>query len=932
MKEEPEYDFKILKDQPLDGKEIDNFGHGEIANSIIQVIKKAPSPFNVGIYGQWGVGKSTICKIIEDRLSSEEDYKVVYFDTWKYERDSFRRQFLITLDESLRLNLDFKKRLNQSLTEVDPTAGEIKFDYDMFLNVVGRACLVIFGLGVVGLLIAIYADVDIGFKFLAFATSGLSALTYILNLQISVIKRVQISTTTNKTDSAEGFEEHFAEVISKIQANKLLVIIDNLDRLSSEKAVALLSDIKTFLSDDKYVFHKNEIENNTIFVVPCDNKAINSQLIEEYGTSFDSEEYLRKFFNHSIQIPKFLSTELDNFIVGKLNSTKVLEFKDNYDLVFILSSAFRNNPREIIQFINSLISLYVLVKERKIDTISDSENFAFLAKILVIRSKWSRLYDKIENEAIRTNNKLSEIVSSLEGCEDKDSLTNFLNMTSHVNDDEHLDIYFSLRQSEEQKKVPEWNSFLLSLLEGRAEDVQKIYTSIKANGKLEELSNLLSDYCRRNKKNQSAQLNIFLNIHKQITSDDFKILQNFLLQVFKNIDTHTFADSLNNLDFSGLFERGLVEVSSSNRKEFSQKLFSIITSVVGTIPLDRERIKYIRNVFKIIASNENTSNFSNKAKFVSEAKISFIRNINSNQIFPDSEKNDSFRKDVLSEILEILIDCGSGTLDQTMSTISLVDQFLQRTPIFELDSARLMILEKALKLIDSIKILPSIAQNQIDILSNFTSRIHNCFNGNKSKEEKEICVKIFKNIDLEFNTNKEPSSCIRQYIVDISNSPDSIISTLSRDFLVSNPNGRKSLIKRTRTTTDLLQKLDIKSELTDEEKVDIINHLISNKPQLLSFLDYIEFDVPLEPAVDTNFLKSLIQRMIDTIDGCEPDILKTWIESIKRIGVSPELTDSFVQKMRQARNGSGEKKEVISNFVTAYSKDFGEMVVNEFKS
>ena len=57
-------EFKVLQDKPLENGSKDSFGHGEIANSVIEVIKKSPRPFNIGIYGQWGVGKSTICKII----------------------------------------------------------------------------------------------------------------------------------------------------------------------------------------------------------------------------------------------------------------------------------------------------------------------------------------------------------------------------------------------------------------------------------------------------------------------------------------------------------------------------------------------------------------------------------------------------------------------------------------------------------------------------------------------------------------------------------------------------------------------------------------------------------------------------------------------------------------------------------------------------
>jgi predicted KAP-like P-loop ATPase len=92
-------EFHILVDKPLENGDEDRFGHRDIAVSLLKIVKQAPRPFNIGLYGQWGVGKSTICKIIQEDLEKDSDYEVVYFDTWKYERDSFRRQFLINLDE-----------------------------------------------------------------------------------------------------------------------------------------------------------------------------------------------------------------------------------------------------------------------------------------------------------------------------------------------------------------------------------------------------------------------------------------------------------------------------------------------------------------------------------------------------------------------------------------------------------------------------------------------------------------------------------------------------------------------------------------------------------------------------------------------------------------------------------------------------------------
>ena len=43
-KEIPKLEFTVLQDKPLENGESDIFGHGEIANSVIEVIRKSPTP------------------------------------------------------------------------------------------------------------------------------------------------------------------------------------------------------------------------------------------------------------------------------------------------------------------------------------------------------------------------------------------------------------------------------------------------------------------------------------------------------------------------------------------------------------------------------------------------------------------------------------------------------------------------------------------------------------------------------------------------------------------------------------------------------------------------------------------------------------------------------------------------------------------------
>jgi len=101
-------EFKFLSDMPLsaDQEQQVRFGHVGIAENLRQVVLKCPTPFTIGLFAKWGTGKTTILNLLRKRL--EETSKAIAItnvDAWKYEGDSLRRQFLITLDEELNLSL-----------------------------------------------------------------------------------------------------------------------------------------------------------------------------------------------------------------------------------------------------------------------------------------------------------------------------------------------------------------------------------------------------------------------------------------------------------------------------------------------------------------------------------------------------------------------------------------------------------------------------------------------------------------------------------------------------------------------------------------------------------------------------------------------------------------------------------------------------------
>lgn len=79
--------------------ETDAFGHRDYAAAIASAVSQAEPPFTLGLFGPWGVGKTTILE--ETGRPLPPSCAFVIFDAWRYERDALRRQFLSEVSRQL---------------------------------------------------------------------------------------------------------------------------------------------------------------------------------------------------------------------------------------------------------------------------------------------------------------------------------------------------------------------------------------------------------------------------------------------------------------------------------------------------------------------------------------------------------------------------------------------------------------------------------------------------------------------------------------------------------------------------------------------------------------------------------------------------------------------------------------------------------------
>lgn len=489
--------FELLIDKPSPTEASKLFGHDQVANSLKRIIEKADTPFTIGLYGSWGSGKTTTVHLLRDKLDKLR-FKYVYFDAWKYEVGSLRSAFLLEITKQLLGDKDYKKLHDELYTTEQTTKeGKTEVRFRRLFKILLYGLTIFFASFIVA--VWIFNDWNKWADMLKLALSSSligAVLIEILfkDLLTNIVVVPDIVISKDKLSDSVKFEKKFQEIISKIKNYKILFIFDNIDRTTHDKAVELLATIKTFLEEEK-----------CIFLIPCDESALKRHIAATYITNNDldianySEEYLRKFFNIILRIPTFDEIELDTYTHSQLKTTKIQLFNDNPHLDWIITYAFRSNPREIKQFINSLISSVLLIEERtKSRHIQDIEllnnNIAFIAKMLIIQVKFPVTYKEIESlvlsEAIDwdmlNNPEYQQYMLNITG---EPKFSTFMDETKIITPEgTDLDFFLTLNQSAEENLLPNWSSFLKSSLNRDFVSASNAVNQFYKENKIEELT------------------------------------------------------------------------------------------------------------------------------------------------------------------------------------------------------------------------------------------------------------------------------------------------------------------------------------------------------------------------------------------------------------------------------------------------------------
>lgn len=280
----------------------DYLNFGEVSQLTVSILTSPDMlPVSLGVFGNWGAGKSSLLKLIENDLAASDDGRLVLnFDAWLYQGYDDARASLL---EVIVRELDKAAQGNEGLLEKTKSLL-VRVDGIRALGLLAEGAALSFGIPTGGLLArlgGVISNLKDGIQDKAEFKEAVDAGKAAKEATSGLLKK---ALATSPPQQIDAFRKEYGEILAEL-GKPLIVIIDNLDRCLPANAIQTLEAIRLFL-----------FLPNTAFVIAADEEMIRSAVAEHFkGASGRHQiDYLDKLIQVPIRVPKAGVREIRSYL------------------------------------------------------------------------------------------------------------------------------------------------------------------------------------------------------------------------------------------------------------------------------------------------------------------------------------------------------------------------------------------------------------------------------------------------------------------------------------------------------------------------------------------------------------------------------------------------------------------------------------------
>lgn len=369
-----------LIDAPIESFEDDCLGIGSYVEAMHQFIKGCETPLTIGIQGDWGIGKTSFLKMLIQKFSTvkglETRCHTIYFNSWQYAQ--FGQDQTLSLSILRGIVADLEELIDQREDTYGSAALEQAQKFGAFVRCLGAQVL--------------KAQTGIDIEEAKNAADDPDKKEDIVARMMIMKKRFQALVSTVTSSGAR----------SGPRPDKLVIIIDDLDRLKPIRALEFLEAVKNFLDVP-----------GCVFLLAIDYAVIQRGMVEKLGRSAQQLQG-KSYFDKIIQVPFNMPTgafDLAGYVLAMLGREKVdgkwrsrgaddaylrgisgLTDQDAEFFVTVTWSTVGTNPRSIKRSVSYAALLKLILLRGSGSTVFELQDAKLLYALACLQLAWPEVF------------------------------------------------------------------------------------------------------------------------------------------------------------------------------------------------------------------------------------------------------------------------------------------------------------------------------------------------------------------------------------------------------------------------------------------------------------------------------------------------------------------------------------------------------------
>lgn len=272
----------------------DFLNFGVVAQTAANFIKESgENPISVGVSGNWGVGKTSLVKMIrlEIENSGDKSYCFIDFNAWLYQGyDDARMALLQTVADFLLEKTKENQSLFQKAKAFCHRVNLLRFFKSVVPTIAGCAGGYAISGNASGAIMGAISGA-VGATTGSIAQQATQVTEKLVDLHDSVKNSILPEPLASLPQEIQKIRDEFESLLHELQI-KLVVIVDDLDRCLPDTAISTLEAMRLLL------FMKN-----TAFIIAADENMIRKAVSAHFEGSVLSDELVTNYFDKLIQVP-----------------------------------------------------------------------------------------------------------------------------------------------------------------------------------------------------------------------------------------------------------------------------------------------------------------------------------------------------------------------------------------------------------------------------------------------------------------------------------------------------------------------------------------------------------------------------------------------------------------------------------------------------